>query len=83
MTVSTDPEGLVLGAFLRSSGQLYGERLILSGMGAMGVHRSVAAAGRLNIAPCHVGQIGPMTEGAGALFGMAALTQQIAEEKST
>lgn len=31
-------------------------------MGAMGPLRQLAAAGRLNIVPCHVGQIGPLIE---------------------
>src|SRR5277367_2783966 len=36
------------------------EKLNLSSMGAIGALRTVAAAGRLGIVPCHVSQIGPM-----------------------
>ena len=36
------------------------EVLDLSSMGAMGALRAVAAAGRLGIVPCHVGQVAPM-----------------------
>src|SRR5271169_5250726 len=39
-----------------------GKRLNLSSMGAIGALRTVAAAGRLGIVPCHVGQVGPMIE---------------------
>jgi len=38
------------------------QKISLSSMGAMGALRSVAAAGRLGIVPCHVSQIGPMIE---------------------
>jgi acyl-CoA hydrolase len=103
MTVSTDVDGLDLGAFLRPGdhivwGQACGEpttlvealiaqaasigplsafaatsfsgilsveaaeRLNLSSMGAIGALRTVAAAGRLGIVPCHVSQVGPMIE---------------------
>lgn len=34
----------------------------LSSMGAIGALRTVAAAGRLSIVPCHVSQVGPMIE---------------------
>jgi acyl-CoA hydrolase len=47
------------------SGLLTGEaaeRLNLSSMGAMGALRTLAAAGRLGIVPCHVSQIAPMIE---------------------
>ena len=37
-------------------------KLKLSSMGAIGALRTVADAGKLNIVPCHVGQIGPMIE---------------------
>ncbi|HTV96143.1 MAG TPA: acetyl-CoA hydrolase/transferase C-terminal domain-containing protein [Steroidobacteraceae bacterium] len=37
-------------------------KLDLSSMGAIGALRTVAAAGRLGIIPCHVSQIGPMIE---------------------
>jgi acyl-CoA hydrolase len=37
-------------------------RLSLSSMGAIGALRTVAAAGRLGIVPCHVSQVGPMIE---------------------
>jgi acyl-CoA hydrolase len=37
-------------------------RLNVSSMGAMGALRPVAAASRLGIVPCHVGQIAPMIE---------------------
>jgi acyl-CoA hydrolase len=36
------------------------EKIDLSSMGAMGALRALAAAGRLNIVPCHVSQVGPM-----------------------
>jgi acyl-CoA hydrolase len=39
-----------------------GRRLRLYSMGTIGALRSVAAAGRLNIIPCHVGQVGAMIE---------------------
>jgi acyl-CoA hydrolase len=39
-----------------------GERLTLSSMGAMGALRSVAAAGRLSVVPCHVGQVAALIE---------------------
>jgi len=35
-------------------------RISLSSMGAIGALRTVAAAGRLGIVPCHVSQVGPM-----------------------
>ena len=38
------------------------ERVNLSSMGAIGALRTVAAAGRLGIVPCHVSQVGPMIE---------------------
>jgi acyl-CoA hydrolase len=38
------------------------ERLTLSSMGAIGALRTVAAAGRLGIVPCHVSQVAPMIE---------------------
>jgi len=38
------------------------ERIDLSSMGAIGALRTVAAAGRLGIVPCHVSQVGPMIE---------------------
>lgn len=38
------------------------QKLELSSMGAIGALRSVAAAQRLGIVPCHVGQVGPMIE---------------------
>ena len=38
------------------------ERLNLSSMGAIGALRTVAAAGRLSIVPCHVSQVAPMIE---------------------
>lgn len=37
-----------------------GEKLAISSMGTIGQLRAIAAAGRLGIIPCHVGQIGPM-----------------------
>jgi acyl-CoA hydrolase len=37
-------------------------KLNLSSMGAIGALRAVAAAGRLGIVPCHVGQVAPMIE---------------------
>jgi len=39
-----------------------GKRLSLSSMGAIGALRTVAAAGRLGIIPCHVGQVATMIE---------------------
>src|SRR5277367_2510450 len=39
-----------------------GKRLNLSSMGAIGALRTVAAAGRLGIVPCHVGQVATMIE---------------------
>ena len=39
-----------------------GEKLSLSSMGAMGALRKLAAAGRLGIVPCHVGQVGHLIE---------------------
>jgi acyl-CoA hydrolase len=39
-----------------------GEKLNLSSMGAIGALRTVAAAGRLGIVPCHLSQIGSMIE---------------------
>jgi acyl-CoA hydrolase len=51
------------------------ERLQLSSMGAIGALRSVAAAGRLGIVPCHVGQVGPMIEQ--GLIGCAAALVQV------
>jgi acyl-CoA hydrolase len=38
------------------------EKFELSSMGAIGALRTVAAAGRLGIIPCHVSQVGPMIE---------------------
>jgi acyl-CoA hydrolase len=38
------------------------QRFKLSSMGAIGALRTVAAAGRLGIVPCHVSQVGPMIE---------------------
>ena len=38
------------------------EKISLSSMGAIGALRTVAAAGRLGIVPCHVSQVGPMIE---------------------
>lgn len=38
------------------------EKLRISSMGAIGALRTVAAAHRLGIVPCHVSQIGPMIE---------------------
>jgi acyl-CoA hydrolase len=38
------------------------EKLNLSSMGAIGALRTVAAAGRLGIVPCHVSQVGSMIE---------------------
>lgn len=38
------------------------EKISLSSMGAIGALRTVAAAGRLGIVPCHVSQIAPMIE---------------------
>lgn len=38
------------------------QKFSLTSMGAMGALRTVAAAGKLNIVPCHVGQIGPLIE---------------------
>jgi acyl-CoA hydrolase len=38
------------------------QRFSLSSMGAIGALRSVAAAGRLGIVPCHVSQVAPMIE---------------------
>jgi acyl-CoA hydrolase len=38
------------------------QRLEISSMGAMGALRSVAAAGRLGIVPCHVGQVATLIE---------------------
>jgi acyl-CoA hydrolase len=38
------------------------ETLSLSSMGAIGALRTVAAAGRLGIVPCHVSQVAPMIE---------------------
>jgi acyl-CoA hydrolase len=38
------------------------QRLNLSSMGAIGALRTVAAAGRLGIVPCHVSQVAPMIE---------------------
>lgn len=37
-----------------------GAKIALSSMGTIGALRAVAAAGRLGIIPCHVGQVGPM-----------------------
>lgn len=37
-----------------------GEKVRISSMGTIGALRPLAAAGRLGIIPCHVGQIGPM-----------------------
>ena len=37
-------------------------KVSLSSMGAIGALRTVAAAGRLGIVPCHVSQVGPMIE---------------------
>jgi len=37
-----------------------GTRLTIRSMGAIGALRPLAAAGRLQIIPCHVGQVGPM-----------------------
>jgi acyl-CoA hydrolase len=39
-----------------------GARLKISSMGAIGALRTLAAANRLDIIPCHVSQIGPMIE---------------------
>jgi acyl-CoA hydrolase len=39
-----------------------GRRLKLSSMGAIGALRTVAAAGRLSIVPCHVGQVATLIE---------------------
>lgn len=36
------------------------EKIALSSMGAIGVLRTLTAAHRLSIIPCHVGQVGPM-----------------------
>jgi acyl-CoA hydrolase len=38
------------------------EKFSLSSMGAIGALRTVAAAGRLGIVPCHVSQVAPMIE---------------------
>src|ERR1700757_932408 len=38
------------------------QRLSLSSMGAIGALRTLAAAGRLGIVPCHVSQVAPMIE---------------------
>jgi acyl-CoA hydrolase len=38
------------------------QKLSLSSMGAIGALRTLAAAGRLGIVPCHVSQVGPMIE---------------------
>jgi acyl-CoA hydrolase len=38
------------------------ERVTLSSMGAIGALRTLTAAHRLNIIPCHVSQVGPMIE---------------------
>jgi acyl-CoA hydrolase len=38
------------------------EKIDLSSMGAIGALRTVAAAGRLGIVPCHVSQVAPMIE---------------------
>lgn len=38
------------------------EKISLSSMGAIGALRTVAAAGKLGIVPCHVSQIAPMIE---------------------
>ena len=38
------------------------DKLTLSSMGAIGALRTVAAAGRLGIVPCHVSQVGSMIE---------------------
>jgi acyl-CoA hydrolase len=38
------------------------ERVTLSSMGAIGALRTLTAAGRLGVIPCHVSQIGPMIE---------------------
>jgi acyl-CoA hydrolase len=103
MTVTTDADGLDLGAFLRPGdrivwGQACGEpttlvealisqaghigqlaafaatsfsglldaeaanRIQLSSMGAIGALRTVAAAGRLSVVPCHVGQVATLIE---------------------
>ncbi len=56
-----------LSAFAASSfsgllGAEAGKKLNLFSMGAIGALRTVAAAGRLGIVPCHVGQVGPMIE---------------------
>jgi acyl-CoA hydrolase len=37
-------------------------KVSLSSMGAIGALRTVAAAGRLGVVPCHVSQVGPMIE---------------------
>jgi acyl-CoA hydrolase len=42
------------------------EKITFSSMGAIGALRSLAAANRLQIIPCHVGQVGPMI-GAGII----------------
>ena len=39
-----------------------GERLQIASMGAIGALRTLAAAHRLGIIPCHVSQVGPMIE---------------------
>ena len=38
------------------------EKVAISSMGAIGALRTLAAAHRLGIVPCHVGQVGPMIE---------------------
>ena len=38
------------------------EKIAISSMGAIGVLRTLTAAHRLNIIPCHVSQVGPMIE---------------------
>jgi acyl-CoA hydrolase len=103
MSISTDAQGLQLGAYLRPGdhivwGQACGEpttlvealigqaddigplsvftatsfsglltkeaaeKVAFSSMGAIGALRTLTAAGRLGIVPCHVSQIGPMIE---------------------
>jgi len=62
---ATHTEGLAAFAATSFSGILDADaagKLQLSSMGAMGALRSVAAAGRLSIVPCHVGQVATMIE---------------------
>ena len=55
-------------------------RISLSSMGAIGALRTVAAAGRLGIVPCHVSQVGPMI--AAGLIGCDVAFVQVSPSDS-